>query len=43
MKEIAELMNLPAGTILTHRHNVRKKLKLRNKKANLRTHLRSLE
>ncbi|MDM8550951.1 response regulator [Desulfobacterales bacterium HSG2] len=42
-KEIAELMGLSVGTILTHRHHVRRKLGLRNKKANLRTHLLSLE
>lgn len=42
-KEIAELMNLSLGTILTHRHHVRRKLGLRNKKVNLRTHLLSLE
>jgi PAS domain S-box-containing protein len=38
-KEIAEVLNLSELTITTHRHNIRKKLGLNTKKANLQTHL----
>ena len=38
-KEIAELMNLSPRTIESHRNRVRKKLELKSKKANLRSHL----
>ena len=38
-KEIAETLNLAISTINTHRDNIRKKLKISNKKINLRTHL----
>ena len=41
-KEIAELLGVSTGTILTHRHKLRSKLGLKNKKINLRSHLTSL-
>ena len=41
-KDIAELMHLSWATIKGHRRNIRTKLKIRNKKTNLRTHLLSL-
>jgi len=40
-KEIADMLNAAAGTIATHRNNIRKKLNLRNSKINLRSHILS--
>jgi DNA-binding NarL/FixJ family response regulator len=42
-KEMAELMGISKGTVMIHRHNLRDKLGLKNKKVNLRTHLLSLD
>lgn len=41
-KDIAEFMHLSVNTIQIHRHNLRKKLGLKNKKTNLRSYLLSL-
>lgn len=41
-KEIAELLCISVHTVMTHRHNIRVRLGLKNKKINLRTHLISL-
>ena len=40
-KEMAGILNLSLSTILTHRHHIRVKLGLKNKKINLRSHLSS--
>jgi PAS domain S-box-containing protein len=42
-KEIAALLRLSKNTILFHRHNIRCKLRLKNKKINLRSHLLSYD
>jgi len=42
-KEIAEIFNLSTRTIEFHRQNIRKKLGLKHKKSNLRTHLLSIQ
>lgn len=41
-KEISEILGLSLNTILTHRHHLRTKLGLKNKDANLVSHLKSL-
>ena len=38
-KEIADIMCLSKNTIMFHRYNIRRKLGLKNKKINLRSHL----
>jgi len=42
-KEIAETFNISESAIIYHRHNIRKKLGLNNKKINLKTYLQSLQ
>jgi DNA-binding CsgD family transcriptional regulator len=42
-KEIAELLGISIGSIDVHRKNIRTKLGLSNRKANLQLHLKSLE
>lgn len=41
-KEIAELLNTSPGTIDFHRNNIRNKLKLKNRRANLKSYLLTL-
>jgi DNA-binding CsgD family transcriptional regulator len=42
-KEIAEILMVSKNTILFHRHNIRVKLDIKNKKINLRSHLLTLD
>jgi PAS domain S-box-containing protein len=42
-KEIAELLNLSPRTVETHRKNIRRKIGLEGNRANLRSHLLSLQ
>jgi len=41
--QIAQMFNISESAIVYHRHNIRKKLGLHNKKINLKTHLQSLQ
>jgi PAS domain S-box-containing protein len=41
-KEIAELFGISVGTVISHRNHIRKKLALKSRDANLRSHLLSL-
>ncbi len=40
-KDIAQVMGIASSSVNTHRNNIRKKLRITNKKANLRSHLQS--
>jgi len=42
-KEIAEFLNVSTQTIESHRKNIRRKMGLKSKRANLRTHLISIK
>lgn len=41
-KEIAHILNLSKNTVVSHRYHIRTKLKLTNRKVNLRSYLQSL-
>jgi DNA-binding CsgD family transcriptional regulator len=41
-KEISQILNLSTRTIDIHRYNIRRKLKITNKKVNLQSYLLSL-
>ncbi len=42
-KEIAEILLISKNTVLFHRHNIREKLGIKNKKINLQSHLLTIE
>jgi PAS domain S-box-containing protein len=42
-KEIAEILQVSLNTVLTHRHNIRRKTGLRKSKVNLKSFIRSME